>query len=179
MNYIIFDLEATCWKDRNHGGNETIEIGAVKIDADGTAIDEFQTFVKPLRHPTLSEFCTELTSIQQSDVDSAPLFLEAISSFKIWVGEGKESYLLCSWGFYDRKQLKEDSNLSNLDSDWLKYHISVKHQHHKLAATKRPLGMATALEAEGFSLDGTHHRGIDDARNIGKIFRKYFGQWKY
>ena len=36
MNYIILDLEATCWKDRNENKqNEIIEIGALKIDKDG------------------------------------------------------------------------------------------------------------------------------------------------
>jgi hypothetical protein len=32
MNFIIFDLEATCWMGRPpHGINEIIEIGAVKV----------------------------------------------------------------------------------------------------------------------------------------------------
>ncbi|MEM6770128.1 MAG: 3'-5' exonuclease, partial [Bacteroidota bacterium] len=65
-----------------------------------------------------------------------------------------------------------------LDKKWVNRHISVKHQHHKLAETRRPLGMASALALEGFPLLGTHHRGIDDARNIAKIFQKYFGRWK-
>jgi inhibitor of KinA sporulation pathway (predicted exonuclease) len=30
--------------------------------------------------------------------------------------------------------------------------------------------MAEALKFLGLPLDGTHHRGIDDARNIARIF---------
>ncbi|WP_255512454.1 hypothetical protein [Flagellimonas sp. S3867] len=34
--------------------------------------------------------------------------------------------------------------------------------------------MRRALNREGLNLEGTHHRGIDDARNISKIFKAYF-----
>lgn len=32
MNYIIFDLEATCKKNNRNFPNEIIEIGAIKIN---------------------------------------------------------------------------------------------------------------------------------------------------
>jgi len=178
MNYIIFDLEATCWEQPDHGPRETIEIGAVKIDSSGRIVDEFQAFIKPIVHPTLSEFCTQLTSITQQDVDQAAQFDQVSQNFKEWIGVDREDYLLCSWGFYDRRQLREDADRFGLDKNWINQHISVKHQHHLLADTKQPMRMDAALAAEGFTLNGTHHRGIDDARNIAKIFRKYFGQWE-
>lgn len=179
MNYIIFDLEATCWGQHDRSDNETIEIGAVKIDEKGKSLDKFQTFVKPLKHPQLSGFCKQLTSIQQKDIDGAPFFYEAINEFKEWIGVGTKDYQLCSWGFYDRKQLEADSNLAHLDVAWIKRHISVKHQHHKLTNTRRALGMAKALAHEQLTLEGTHHRGIDDACNIARIFAKYLGQWQF
>ena len=175
MNYIIFDLEATCWDQHDRSDNETIEIGAVKIDQEGNNLGEFQTFVKPLKHPQLSEFCKQLTSISQENVDSAPFFYEAIADFKEWIDVDSKDYLLCSWGFYDRKQLETDAKLAHLDIYWLKRHISVKHQHYKLANTRRALGMAKALAHENLKLEGTHHRGIDDARNIARIFTKNLG----
>lgn len=39
--------------------------------------------------------------------------------------------------------------------------------------------MKNALLNEKMQLESTHHRGIDDARNIAKIFVKYFDQWEY
>ena len=41
------------------------------------------------------------------------------------------------------------------------------------------MGMKNALEFDKLKLDGTHHRGIDDAKNIAKIFIKYFEQWEF
>lgn len=39
--------------------------------------------------------------------------------------------------------------------------------------------MVKALQKEGFELDGTYHRGIDDAGNIAKIFLKYLDRWNF
>ena len=52
MNYIILDLEATCWQgnamDRNP---EIIEIGAYHVNGYREWIDKFQSFVRPVEHP--------------------------------------------------------------------------------------------------------------------------------
>ncbi len=181
MHCIIFDLEATCWdKSLNDhpSPNETIEIGALKIDAQGNVLSEFSQFIKPIKHPILSDFCTHLTSITQQDTDQANYYPEVIAKFQQWINIENHDYLLCSWGFYDRKQLENDSALHGLNGDWLQHHISLKHQYATIKNLKRGVGMLTALGMEKMSLDGTHHRGIDDARNIAKIFIKYISQWQ-
>lgn len=82
MNYIILDLEATCWRDRASGNqSEIIEIGALKIDDHKMLLGEFSAFVKPKLHPKLSEFCTELTTIEQGDIDQAQDFKTVIRNF--------------------------------------------------------------------------------------------------
>jgi 3'-5' exoribonuclease 1 len=177
MNYIIVDLEATCWEGWDKSQNETIEIGAIKINEKKEFVSEFSYFIKPLKHPVLSDFCKKLTSIKQEDVDNAPHFDEVIEKFKSWIGHGTEDYLLCSWGFYDKKQFESDCRIFGLDESWLTKHISLKHQHGQIRKLQRAIGMKNALEFEGLKLEGTHHRGIDDARNIGKIFIKYFDKW--
>lgn len=180
MNYIIFDLEATCWSGKSGGKkSEIIEIGALKLNSAGETLSEFGTFVFPVQHPQLSAFCTELTSITQADVDGAPHFPEALAAFQEWIGVGREAYYLCSWGFYDRNQLQQDCAFHQLETAWLQRHISLKHQHRSLRGLTRAMGMAGALRLEGFTLDGTHHRGLDDARNIAKIFKARLGKWTF
>jgi len=153
MNYIIFDLEATCWEGWDKSQNETIEIGAVLIDDSKTIRSEFCQFVKPLKHPILSDFCTELTSIQQTDVDEAPYFGEAVEAFKAWFGFGEEDYILCSWGIYDKKQLESDCQIHGLSADWVQRHISLKYQYGQLKKLRRAIGMKNALINE--KLDST------------------------
>lgn len=179
MHYIIVDLEATCWEGRTKNKNEIIEIGAVLINEEQEIVSEFQQFVKPLQHPILSEFCMELTSITQAEVDAALYFNEVLEQFKSWFQAEKEPYWLCSWGFYDRNQFINDCQLYGLDTEWVQPHISLKHQYRDIHQLRRPIGMKRALAREQIDLKGTHHRGIDDARNIAKIFLKYFAEWQY
>jgi 3'-5' exoribonuclease 1 len=180
MHYIIFDLEATCW-DKTQlsppSPNETIEIGAVKIDSSGQYVSEFSQFIKPIKHPILSDFCRQLTTITQADVDNASYFYDVIVDFQQWINVDAEDYLLCSWGFYDRIQLENDCAIHHLNADWVRRHISLKHQYGDIKKLKRPVGMQTALGMEKINLEGTHHRGIDDARNIAKVFLRYINDW--
>lgn len=94
MNYIIVDLEATCEKDNKAFQNEIIEIGAVKVSETLQALDKFSSFVKPILNPVLSDFCKELTSITQEDIDKADTFPLVFQRFLDWIG--KESYVICS-----------------------------------------------------------------------------------
>lgn len=178
--FIVFDLEATCWNDNLiKRKSEIIEIGALELDAAGQINSEFSAFIKPQLHPELSAFCTELTTIRQSDVENARPFTEVIADFQQWIGVGQNPYVLCSWGFYDRRQLESDCKIHGLPKAWLAPHISLKHQHQTILEMENPMGMAGALAMDGYTLDGTHHRGIDDARNIAKIFKHYFSQWEF
>jgi len=59
--YLIVDLEATCSNDNSieRAHMEIIEIGAVMIQGQTLeVIDEFQTFIKPVRTPKLTAFCS-------------------------------------------------------------------------------------------------------------------------
>lgn len=178
MNYIIFDLEATCWENNDDGKlNEIIEIGAVKLDENLDIIDSFSSFVKPTFNPQLSLFCRELTTIHQEDVDSAPTFDEAIIVFENWIFSTGENVLLLSWGYYDRKQIEREAVQKNYSGKIVSFledrHKSLKHEFAKVRHVK-PCGMAKALQILNLPLEGIHHRGIDDAKNIARIFRVVF-----
>lgn len=179
MKYIILDLEATCWQKKEGRKNEIIEIGAVCIDEQKNTLGEFARFVRPQENPILSDFCRELTSITQADVDAAKPFPEVLLDFQKWINGFGDDYFLCSWGFYDRNQLTQDCQLHGLPTAWLANHISIKHQYAGLKKPFKLMGMKGALRNENIELEGTHHRGIDDARNIAKIFISCFGQWDF
>jgi len=181
MNYVVFDLEATCWENQPDKKSEIIEIGAVKLNEKLEEVDFFAKFIRPTINPILSEFCTKLTSITQREVDQAASFKEVLQEFEAWIGLFGERVVLGSWGFYDKKQLLLECSLKNYSgqiSQRLKDHISIKHQ---FAEVKRvsPCGMRKALEILGLSLEGRHHRGIDDAKNIAKIFRQVFDELSF
>lgn len=178
MYYIVLDIEATCWENEQKD-SETIEIGAVKYNDKLELVDTFDIFIKPEENPILSDFCKDLTSITQEQVDNGYTFNIASNMLWDWMTDGgKELYWLCSWGFYDKKQLTKDCARHSLETAWLQNHISVKHQFADIYGIK-PCGTREALRKLGMPFDGRPHRGIDDAKNIGKIFKFVFDKLKF
>ncbi len=175
--YLVVDLEATC--DENHriprGQTEIIEIGAVLVDAELLQpVDEFMTFVKPLVHRQLTPFCTQLTSIRQSDVDGAPNFRDAMLQFGKFI-RGQDA-LFCSWGDYDRNQFEQDARRHGVRLPFRGGHMNLKKRFSDALGERRLYGMSAALRRVGLPLHGTHHRGIDDARNIARLLPWILGR---
>jgi len=167
-NYLVIDLEATC--DRSgfpRNKMEIIEIGAVLVDGRTLAPRrEFQSFVRPVRVPMLTPFCTELTSITQEMVDGAPSFPEAIRALADFIGG--DDVLFCSWGAYDLGQFRQDAMHHRVSLPLGERHLNLKTAFAR-SMNSRSCGMKRALKRVGLPLDGTHHRGIDDARNIARL----------
>ncbi len=179
MHYIIFDLEATCWRLRKPPRQEIIEIGAVKVDPQGNRVGEFNAFIKPSLNPQLSDFCKKLTSIEQADIDRADDFQEVIWSFEDWLFHTDDRFTLLSWGDYDKQQLVMDAELHAINIPWVQNHICLKAEHAKLLRLREPVGVKTALELSGLSFEGTSHRGIVDAQNTARIFEHHFDDWRF
>ena len=169
MRYVIVDIEATCWENqRAKNRAEIIEIGAVHLAAaQGPLDDEFARFVRPVAEPVLSDFCTRLTSIQQADVEGADEFPIVFGEFVDWIGAAR--FVLCSWGDYDVHQFRADCERHGVEFPAsFERHLNLKRVFADVMGT-RDRGMADALRLLGLPLRGTHHRGIDDARNIAEI----------
>jgi len=169
VRYIIVDLEATCW-DCGHDPSrmEIIEIGAVELSAGtGPTAREFAAFVRPVIEPELSEFCKQLTSIRQADLDAAEPFPRVFPRFLQWIGP--ELFTLGSWGAYDLNQFRLDCGRHGLEfPPAFERHINLKQEFARQHGV-RLCGMDRALKLAGLPLEGTHHRAIDDARNIARL----------
>ncbi|MEL7308102.1 MAG: 3'-5' exonuclease [Pseudomonadota bacterium] len=176
--YLIIDVEANCpEKDSvTLKDMEMVEVGAVMVCAKTLQkIDEFSTFIKPVRSPQLSEFFSELTSITQADVDNAPEYPEAITALVRWL-EKFDNFLFCSWGNYDKQQFELESTFHNVPYPISAPHLNIKKQFSKSQRVRKRQGMAGALKLAHISIDGKHHRGIDDANNIVKLMPYVLGR---
>ncbi|HEY1122687.1 MAG TPA: 3'-5' exonuclease [Haloferula sp.] len=170
----IVDFEATCCDQQSFPRDqmEIIEIGAVAVDAaTGAVFSEFGTFTRPVRHPLLSSFCTTLTTITQSEVEAAPTFAEALASFAAWLARF-ERPVFCSWGDYDRNQLEKDCDFHRLPVPFSNGHRNLKKEFSKAIGTTERFGLGQALDRLGLTFEGTPHRGIDDAKNIARVYKK-------
>lgn len=158
---------------------EIIEIGAYMYTPYGEEIGEYNRFVRPKLNPNLSAFCQELTGIEQEAVDRARSFRDVVEEFQDWIGVFDESYLLCSWGGFDRDMLRRDCALHQVDEYWTDDYINLKAQYREINRLSAPIGLAKAIRREGMEFEGSHHRAIDDAANLARIFLKYLDVWRY
>jgi 3'-5' exoribonuclease 1 len=182
--YIVLDLEATCY-DRGDNNkpkgfvNEITEIGAFKLNEQGEVIDSFSKFLKPKKFPFISKFCNELTTITQDDIDYADDAKQVLNEFFDWARISHPEPIYVSWGHYDKRQLRDDLKVNGFPQDLIdvlisdKNHISLKHWYGDFKKMKKAPGLGRAIEMEKMIFEGTAHRGIDDAKNIVKIFNRY------
>ena len=129
---------------------------------------EFQTFIQPTIHPKLTPFCIDLTSITQNEINQAPLYAEAIKRMNHWMRDYPDS-LFCSWGDYDRKQFQKDCKAKEVPYPFPEEHMNLKKEFSIAVHSKKRFGLAAALKYLKLDFQGTHHRGIDDAKNIAHI----------
>ncbi|MEM9837104.1 MAG: 3'-5' exonuclease [Bacteroidota bacterium] len=181
MKFIVYDIEATCWEGTPPGlVQETIEIGAYRLDRFGDIEAAFSRLIKPIMHPQLSLYCQRLTQIDQADINRAQTFDRVAESFIDWMGfYDTPDVVLASWGKFDTKQLRKDSLLHRLETDWLEYSIDLKEQYRRIRGLPKLRGLKSAVRHEGFDWIGDQHRALDDAKNTVQLFRKFFDDWQY
>jgi ERI1 exoribonuclease 3 len=201
IHYLcVLDFEATCEKEPKPAPDpqEIIEFPSVllakeineestdsNVDGEEDAANEwktvstFESFVRPVFHPILTKFCTELTTIVQSDVDQAETFPIVFAKHSKWLQENgvfepNASLMIVTCGDWDlRKMLPIQLKASNIPLKSIPscYHrwINIKFRFQEALDSKDRVGMDGMLRKLGLTLDGTHHRGIDDCKNIAKI----------
>ena len=186
--YCVIDFEATCEEHKRIQPQEIIELPSVLLDGRTmSVVDEFQLYVRPVHRPRLTEFCTQLTGIQQAWVDEAPLFGEALQAHTDWLrshgiaveGESGRTMICVSCGDWDLKtMLPKQLHLEQYGGgakhsrvpQHLRHWINIKHIYSR-SMPQKATGMPSMLKGLGLTLEGRHHSGIDDCRNISKIVR--------
>jgi len=113
---------------------------------------------------TVSAYCTQLTTLTQADVDGGVPLAEAC---RVLADEYKSrERLLASFGDYDRQQFERNCTAFGVPYPFGPTHLNVKNLAAVAYGWSREVGMSEALKRAGQSLEGTHHRGSDDAWNL-------------
>ena len=81
------------------------------------------------------------------------------------------SYDFCSWGDYDYHQFKKDCAFHKVKYPFSGEHTNIKLLFSEYLGTKKRFGLQLALRELEMEFQGTHHRGIDDAINIAKVYK--------
>jgi len=161
----VVDVEATCWAGEPPAGqvSEIIEIGVCELDVEsGERVGKHSVLVRPERS-TVSEFCTSLTTLTAEQVAGGVTYAEACRLLR--KDFGSRDRVWASYGDYDRKQFERQGSYP-----FGPRHVNVKTLFALSRRLPREVGLDAALRIAGLPLEGTHHRGDDDAWNIAALF---------
>lgn len=168
---LVLDIEHTCTNNNSipREEREIIELGAVLIDTKQYhVIDEFQSLIRPIRHPLISNFCAELTGIKQSELEESEPFQNIFKGFLNWLPP-EDELLLVTWGSYDLIQINIDCSFHQLTPFSPPNTLNLKQAYRRACKLKKPVGLKKAIENSFGTFTGNHHRALDDARNTAKL----------
>ncbi len=173
---IVIDVECTCWEGKPPPGQEgeIIEVGICTLDAASGERQEKRSFLVRPTHSTVSPFCTRLTTLTQAMVDTGVSFSRVCAilqddyraSERVWA----------SYGDFDRQQFQRQCLTTGIVYPFSPSHINIKTLFSLVRRLRHEVGMAQALEMLGIQLEGTYHRGGDDAWNAARILAETL--WK-
>src|SRR5262245_13010573 len=177
LDHIIgVDVESTCWKDQAPPGEESeiIEIGICPVEL-GTLrrLGKRSILVKPGRS-RVSEFCTRLTTITPEQVERGITFTEACEILRKEYQARERVW--ASYGDYDRTMFQTQCQATGVPYPFGPRHLNVKTLFALSRGLPHEVGMGEALALMNVPLEGTHHRGDDDAWNIAGILTVLVGK---
>ncbi|KAL5570325.1 hypothetical protein UlMin_026900 [Ulmus minor] len=155
---VVIDFEATCDKDKNPHPQKIIEFPSskgIKKKKKKKIIEFPSVIVSSL----LSDFCKDLTGIQQIQVDRGVTLSEALLTHGKWLenkGIKNTNFAVVTWSNWDCQVM--------LESDW----INLKVPFRKVFGVAR-CNLKKAVEMADLSWQGRAHCGLDGARNTAQL----------
>ena len=177
MQYIVLDLE---WNQPWPGSyaakrvlpvqirGEIIQIGAVRMLADGTVADEFQVLVCPKYYKKLNSRVSKLTGLRDARLREEGLpFPEAMRRFRDWIG-GECIFL--TWGFDDITILEDNILLHDDEPDWIgKWYNAQMIFNAQTGCGNSQKALSSALEICGIEPCRPAHDALGDAYHTALI----------
>ncbi|VDD83986.1 unnamed protein product [Mesocestoides corti] len=141
-------------------------------------VDRFHRYVRPVHHPKLSDFCTQLTGIIQDMVDFQAEFPVVLKDFEDWINghfptdEDKSSFAFVTCGDWDLgHMLPQQASLAGCSLPaYCRRWINIKQACAEYLG-RNVGGLLPMLRALNLPHTGRHHSGINDCLNIANILR--------
>ncbi len=178
---LCIDIEATCWEGRPPNKfpdqrNEIIEIGITPISLQTKLIGLSESILVKPPTTTVSEFCTQLTTLTQEQIDEHGVpFEKAMETLRTVYNSHKN--IFASWGDYDRRSFEKNCRWNEVPNPISNMNLNVKTLFAVVHGFNGSLDKCAAHIGVGF--EGTHHRGVDDSRMVAKILSRLMGWDNY
>jgi inhibitor of KinA sporulation pathway (predicted exonuclease) len=184
----VLDFEATC-DDGGKFMNEVIEFPTVLLKWNAQLnnyelVGEFQDYCKPVKNIQLTKFCTGLTGITQEQVDNGLPFNESLDRHYKWIKSHLENddsfvFLTCGKWDLDVMMVNECKRWKIVPPKIYRTFINIKSELPYFYKLDKQMGMDGMLKYLNMKLIGHHHSGIDDCRNIARIWQELVKKGHY
>lgn len=182
--FLVLDFEGV--NNKYHGGPdimEIIEFPVLKVNAQTLETESiFHSYVQPTIHTQLNPVCTEITGITQAMVSGQPTLPEVLKLLDNWMKaerllEKGVTTCFVTCGDWDLKTgLPTQCKHQKIDyPEYLHKWVNIKDIFMELTGTKG-FSMKTMLKDLHLELEGRHHSGIYDSKNIAKILKTLAGR---
>lgn len=178
--YTVIDLKMCKSDNKGYGYHqETIQIGAVKLDENFEIIDKLNIFVKP-EYGNVDSFIEKLTGIIDYDLKTSISFNEAVEKLFNWIGSDENTFV--SWSRSDAQQINREAKAKNIlikDIDKiLNNWLDCQKMYGIKMNTKRAYSLHEAIIATDIKSLDNEHDGLADAYNTALIFKKVMTEEK-
>ncbi|MBR2259696.1 MAG: exonuclease domain-containing protein [Blautia sp.] len=152
---------------------ETIEVGAVKLDEHNVEIDSFCAYVRPQYSGKIYANIVKLTGITWEMVENASSFDMVLQEFLSWCGE---DYQVFAWSESDRAQFRHEMNLKKIPVEGslvylMEHWIDFQKEYKSLFPIEKIMSLDKALELVGIDFEGRAHDALNDARMTANLYR--------
>lgn len=172
--FVVIDFEATCDKERNPHPQEIIEFPSVIVSSVTGQLEAcFQTYVRPTCNQLLSDFCKDLTGIQQIQVDRGVTLSEALLRHDKWLekkGIKNANFAVVTWSNWDcRVMLESECRFKKIRKPpYFNRWINLKVPFCEVYGDTK-CNLKEAVQMAGLSWQGRAHCGLDDAKNTARL----------
>ncbi len=147
---------------------EIIEAGIVLVEK-GQIIEQFSSFVVPVRFPVLTERCRSFLNITQKQVDGGISFHELVLKLKAL--ESQRPGLVITWGNMDMKVLRHNCQQAGAEFPLNGREVDLSMEYKRFFGDQNQTGLWKAVQEYGREGTGRHHRALDDALTTYHIYK--------
>jgi len=169
--YLFIDFEFTMPEKKNNPQGfypEIIEVGLVCV-RNQKIIEQYSSYVKPIKFPTLTERCKSFLNISQEQVDHGITFQELVN--KLAGYENHSSSTIITWGNMDMKVLRHNSQRAGIPFPFKGKQRDLSMEYKRFFGDQNQTGLWKAVQEYGKEGTGKHHCALDDALTTFNIFK--------
>jgi sporulation inhibitor KapD len=147
---------------------EIIEAGIVVVQ-NSKVIEQFSSFVTPVKFTRLTERCKTFLSITQKQVDLGMPFQELVKKLSHY--QQLAPTTVVTWGNMDMRVLRINCEKANLLFPFTSKEIDLSMEYKRFFGDQNQTGLWKAVQEYGKEGTGKHHRALDDALTTYNIFK--------